>query len=102
MNLGMRWLHRLQNADEAVKRRWLIVFSAAAMCVVIFVWLSYFSALVSSPGATARVVEDQGSQNVGFWDTMKAGAGVLFGALKSAVSHVGEILAAPRSYIIKP
>ena len=99
---GKNFLERLQESDERTKRWWLIVCSCAAMGVVLFIWLRYFSALVNTGGEQMAAGSDQGSGSMSFAETMRAGAGVLFDRVKGAVSRFGEVIQAPRSYDITP
>lgn len=92
------FLERLQNADESVKKRWLVALSAIAMLIIIVVWTKYF-AFITQRGS---IGQESASGEFSFWETMKIGASVLWEDIRGILRDLGRILGAPRSYIIKP
>lgn len=98
------FLERLQSADEATKKRWLIVSAAVIMAIVIYVWLAYFNNLVAGFSESGQPVQaDSGGEGgVTFWQTMKNGLSVTFHGFTSGLHGLGNILQAPREYIINP
>jgi hypothetical protein len=97
------FLKKMQAADSASKKKILVVSSAVVMAIVVYVWLMYFNTLLvgagAPPAADAGVpAEERGS----FWETMKRGGVVLYERIMGGVSRLGEMLQAPREYIVKP
>jgi hypothetical protein len=45
-----KWLEKLQNADEARKKRWLIGLSAAAMIIIVALWIFYLKMTIDDAG----------------------------------------------------
>jgi hypothetical protein len=93
------FLGKLQNADESVKKRWLVALSAVSMLVIIVVWLKYFAFLTRPAGSLGQ---ERAGSDFSFWETMKTGLAVLWDELLAALRGVGRILGASRNYIIKP
>lgn len=92
------FLEKLQNADESIKKRWLVILSAISMVIIIIVWLKYFAFVIRPVGTLSQ--EDSGG-GFSFWETMKTGVSVLWGKLLGALRSLERILSAPRNYIIK-
>ena len=93
-------MQRLQSADERTKKRWVIILSAVAMVVIVFIWLKYFNTLVQPGGWDTPSAETE--ESFSFWQTMKAGLGVLYDKAAGGIQGLGNILQAPRDYLIKP
>ena len=96
----MNFLKRLQESDENVKRRWLILGSAVMMILVVFVWLNYFNALVQQASAPAPA--EQSERGLTFWQTFKSGLGIVFQTAGSKIKSWFEIVRSPKSYSIQP
>ncbi len=48
-------LHRIQNSPHHIKMRWLIAISAAAMILVVALWIAVFPAMVAlAPPSTTE------------------------------------------------
>ncbi len=94
------FLEKLQNSDESVKKRWLIVLSAISMLIIIIVWLKYF-AFITRPAGNLSPDAGRGEE-FSFWETMKTGASVLWGKFLGALQGLGRIFGTSRNYIIKP
>jgi hypothetical protein len=45
-----KWLEKLQNADETRKKRWLIGLSAAAMLIIVALWIFYLKMTIDNVG----------------------------------------------------
>jgi hypothetical protein len=104
----MDFLQKLQSAPEATKRRWTIIVTVIVMVIVIYVWLAYFNNLVKNFSATGQPPvasigpTSSGSNEASFWETFKSGVANLLGAFTGKLNALGNILNAPREYIIKP
>ncbi len=96
----MDFLKRLQESDENIKRRWLILSSAVMMIFIVFIWLNYFNTLVQQAGAPAPT--EQAEHGLTFWQTLKSGLGIVFQSIKANVSAWFEMLRSPKSYSIQP
>lgn len=95
------FLEKIQNAEESVKKRWLVFSSAIVMFVIIAIWIKYFAFIVQPMGGI-------GGDNLGtreefsFGDTMKIGISVIWAKLSDFFQAIGRMLYSPRNYIIKP
>lgn len=98
-----KFLEKLQNADEATKRRWMIFSTIVIMAVVVYVWAAYFNNLVAG-FSQAQPTEPPVSSAGGFtfWATLKNGTAVLYQAFMGKLHALGDVLNAPREYIITP
>ena len=67
---------RLQNSDEATKKRWLIIFSSAATIIIVVLWAAYLNYTVLSV---------EGSAN-----TLVAGRPTIFKIFTAGFSVVGK------------
>lgn len=83
-----KYLKKIQNSDEATKKRWLIVSSAIAMVLVISLWLVYINWTIKSVGDN---VEKQNLEP-GFWQIFKTGLKVAgesaWDGVKNSVSKI--------------
>ncbi len=111
----MNFLEKLQSTPEPVKRRWLISLTAVLMVVVIYVWLAYFNNLIiagfSQPAVPSSAEPGQipeqpnpmvAGDSVSLWQTLRNSAANLYGIFTEKLRALGDILNAPREYIIKP
>jgi hypothetical protein len=77
-----RFLRTLQRSDEARKKRWLKIFTGAAMVIVLSLWLVYINvsgvpALVQSPKAPAK------SSGESVLEIFRRGLNEIFSSVKS-------------------
>ena len=94
----MNFLKRLQESDENVKRRWLIVSSAVIMILIVFIWLNYFNTLIQQASSPV----DQAEYGLTFWQTFKSGLGIVSQGIAIKIKSWFEVLRSPRSYNIQP
>ena len=73
----------LQTKDEATKKNWLILLSAASMIVVITLWGFYVNYSIQD----LREVRE--NNNPGFFQTFKNGLGV---TAKELISQTGQLI----------
>ncbi len=104
------FLSKLQSADDATKKKWMIIGTAVIMAIVIYVWLAYFNTLFtgSPTAATAPAAVSDQRQSAApttatgpfqyFRDRMAS----IFQLFSNLVGGLGNIFKAPREYIIKP
>lgn len=93
------FLRKIQEGDEAAKRRWLVASSLVAMALVVFVWLNYFNALVQPAGTPPP---PDGVQGLTFWQTFKAGLKIVAQGIGGEIKSLWGAVRAPKSYNIQP
>lgn len=98
-----KFLEKLQNLDEATKRRWMFILSGIAMVVVVFVWLAYFNNLVSGFGESEiAIAESVEAESFPFFETAGSALAATYRAFWGLLRGFGEVLNEPREYIINP
>ena len=96
------FLEKLQSADESIKKRWMIILTIIVMTVVVYVWIAYFNNLIVSMSMSQQIVSSPPADSGSLWQTAKNGMASLYGIFIDKVHGLGQILQAPREYIIKP
>jgi hypothetical protein len=73
------------------------------MIIVIYAWLAYFNNMIAgfSQSQIAQTAEHQ-SDAVSFWQKIKNGTAIVYGGFMNELRILGDILKAPREYIIQP
>jgi hypothetical protein len=95
----MNFLAKLQSTDESTKKKWLILITVVSMMIVVSVWLKYFNNLVIGVNNNPTV---DGGSGFSFFETMKEGTAFLYDSLAQKMTGLGEVLNAPRNYIVSP
>ena len=100
-----KFLKKIQTGSEANKMRWLILFSAVAAVLVLFIWLKYFDSIiagqVNNQEVAGQQAEQETEQSFAFWQTFKAGLGVVFQSIADGVQFIFNAVSQPKNYIIK-
>jgi uncharacterized Rmd1/YagE family protein len=91
------FLQKIQNSDEATKKRWLIGATAISMILVIGLWLVYIQSTVKSIGNN---IGDQES-TVGFWQIFKNGLVVIFNSVKENIKIIISEITKSRTITIE-
>lgn len=81
-----RFIGKIQNSDEAIKKRWLIGASAASMIIVIAAWLFYISFVIKPIGSP-----ESPSADGQFWPIFKNGLVIVGAELKNLSGRVWDI-----------
>lgn len=95
------FIEQLQSLNEPKKTKVLVVATIIVMAVVVYFWLGYFSSIVSSVPQPAVAAQDQSAPMAqqqaepGFFQRMGSG-------MAAMVRAFGNILEAPRKYIVQP
>ena len=95
------FIKKLRESDEITKRRWLFLFSGISMLAVIFLWTKYFNTIVGPINAPEQDKQEI-SQSFPFWQTFKAGFGVVSDTAGGIANSLFNIISQPKSYDIKP
>jgi len=90
-------LQKIQNSDEATKKRWLIGAAAVSMILVISLWLVYIQSTVKSIGDN---IKDQES-TIGFWQIFKNGLVIAFDSIKENIKVIISEITKSRTITIE-
>lgn len=88
-----KFIEKLQNADEARKKRWLIGLSAAAMILIVGLWVIYLNFVLDKIGEPKQEAPSAPS-GAGFWQVMRTGAG-------KAINYITGIIGTERTITIE-
>jgi hypothetical protein len=116
------FFQKLQSLDEPVKQRILVAATIVIMVVVLYFWLMYFNGIVA--GARPEDVADNatagdamtgqsaaqqgaagavtGEEGMGPWQVVGRRIAFVYGGFMNMVRGLGNILQAPRQYIVRP
>ncbi len=97
-----KFLKKIQTGSERNKVRWLILFSVIAAVLVLFVWLKYFNLIIASQTNNQEIAGQEAGQGFAFWQTFKAGLGVVFQSIANGFHSIFNTINQPKSYMIKP
>ncbi len=113
-------LQKLQSLDEPTKRKVVVGASAVAMVIVVYFWVAYFNGLVAGFTQSPVVAETAPADATAPVDvtaqttpTMQptaqpsdvqgpTGVAWIFGQFMNMLHGLGNILQAPRQYIVRP
>ncbi len=62
-------LKQIQESDEQIKKRWLILMSVVSMAIIVVVWLFFLNSPIK--GGEANKVET--SEEISFWQVFNSG-----------------------------
>jgi hypothetical protein len=103
------FIEELQALDEPMKKKILVVATAIIMVIVVYFWLAYFNNLMVGASQTATIAQDQTAQPIAGTQPTQGGQAAepsmwanLWGNVAGALHRLGNILQAPRQYIIQP
>ena len=91
------FLRRIRQSDDRAKKRWLIIFSAIGMALVIFLWVSYLSVTLpknpeiasSSTEAAAAPSPEKGDS---FFKTLGAGWESIWSDIRKNAGSFGGLM----------
>lgn len=90
------FLRRIQNSDEATKKKWLIGASAVSMILVVGLWLIYIQ-------STIKVITNQTEEEsvIGFWQVLKNGLRVIFHSIKDNIKTIISEINKSRTIVVE-
>lgn len=82
LNKFKQFIYNIQNAEDNIKKRWLVILSGGTMLIVVALWVTYFNLTtvqVSSPevGAEAITKSDSPSRLDSLRQTLATGISVV-------------------------
>jgi len=72
---------KLQNSNEKTKKRWLIGLSAAAMFLIVMLWIVYLDFISDRIGRP----EQEAPSEISFWQVLKVGIERAVDSIKSSL-----------------
>lgn len=101
MNKIYEFIKELRESEEHIKRRWLFLISGISMVIIVFFWIKYFALLVG-PASQPKPEEQNSGQSFAFWETFKAGLGMISENAGKTLNSIMNAIRQPKSYEIKP
>lgn len=100
----LNFINEIRNAEENIKKRWLIILSGVTMAVVISLWVGYFNLTlprVTSPNGQGQAMENPpaGGQLTHIKKTLAAGFSVLMEKVNTKKSLI--IKAPERNFVLE-
>ena len=103
------FLTDLQSLDDRAKFKVLIVATAVVMVVVVYFWLAYFNNIIASvqtplaaDGGASQNATPAAQEEAGPWTIVMRAPAFLYGEFMGAMRWLGNVLQAPRQYIVQP
>lgn len=81
-------LKQIQESDEATKKKWLIIMTAAAMVIVIGLWLVYINYSIKSVDNDIAEINLEKSETA-FLEVFKKGLSVVGSSVKEKIKNFG-------------
>lgn len=81
------WIVKIQNSNESVKRKYLLIATAVTMVVIVGLWLIYIKITSQSIIPINQPQIDQSSQTQ-FWQVFKNGLNIVGGSLKQNFQNI--------------
>ena len=81
------FLEHLRQSDISVRRRWLFIFSAGAMLIILAVWLLSLNSLLAdygTPASATAVVETDGPS---FFEIVGTGSSAIVATLRERTAN---------------
>jgi hypothetical protein len=91
------FLNKIQNSNEAVKKRWLIGATAVSMILVVSFWLIYMQSTIQFSNNN---IEKQES-GVGFWQIFKNGLAIFSNSIKENIKMLFNEITQSRTITIE-
>ncbi|MEK7635836.1 MAG: hypothetical protein AAB405_01970 [Patescibacteria group bacterium] len=90
------FIEKLQNSDDAVKKRWLVIMSGLSMIIVIAIWLVFLNNLMQRHGENSS-----GQSETTFWQVFKTGLQIAGNSIKEKSADLIYKIIGEKTIIIK-
>ncbi len=104
----LKFLEKLQSADEGTKMIWIIIITSVIMVIVVYIWLMYFNNILAT-AVTPSITKTESIQQKdtdpaapSFVESMGQRAGSVYHIFIDKIGALGNILKTPREYIVEP
>ncbi len=92
-----KFIKKIQNSDENIKKRWLIASSAITMVLVIGLWLIYMNWSINSFNENAQKQKSE----TGFWQIFKTGLDVVGESIWNNVKNFAQKITGEKTIVIE-
>lgn len=87
----LKFIEKIRNSPEGIRRRWLVILSGSSMIVVIASWVLYINAVVQdTPSPVTESVEK--TQKPGLAEVFLTGLKIVTVQIKDSVTQVADYL----------
>lgn len=93
-------LKRIQESDEATKKKWLVAMSAISMIIVIGLWLAYMNYSIKTVDKNLAETKMEKSET-DFWEVFKKGLSVIGNSAKDKIKNFGYRIMGGETIIIE-
>ncbi|KKQ21789.1 hypothetical protein A2999_01360 [Candidatus Wolfebacteria bacterium RIFCSPLOWO2_01_FULL_38_11] len=90
-------IEKIQNSSEQTKKRWLFIFSAVSMIIIISLWLVYLN---YSLGKTSEIAKDEQTE-IGFFKVFQTGLKVVGSSLSQKAGDLIYKIMGERTVLMK-
>lgn len=90
-----KFLKKLQESDEKIKKIATAIGTAIVMIVIVLVWFRFFN-----PVTQSNVTTPPEQNQTSFFDTLKSGFKIVGGKIGDKIKNVSRSLGSSRQYII--
>ncbi len=91
-----RFIGRIQNSDEQIKRRWTILFSVTAIMVVTAFWILFMVRQISFVAPEITNIDEPG-----FWQIFKNGALMIFNSIGENIKNIFLLITEKNTIVIE-
>ncbi len=92
-----KFIKKIQNSDENIKKKWLIVSSTISIILVIGLWLVYMNWTLNLPDKTVQKQESE----TGFWQIFKTGLNVVGESIWNNIKNFAQKITGEKTIIIE-
>lgn len=96
MNSIKSFIVKLQNSEDSIKKRWLIIMSGLAMIIIIAIWLVYLNNIMGN----IEKRENKQSETA-FWQVFKTGLGIVGNSIKEKTSDLFYKMMGEKTIIVE-
>lgn len=91
-----RFIKRIQNSDEKIKRQWMILFSIATIMVIVAFWIFFTFRQESFSRVEISQVDEPG-----FWQISKNGTSVIFDSITDNIKSIFSLITKKNIIVIE-
>jgi len=93
-----KFIARIQNSGERTKRRWMILFSVAAIMAITAFWIFFTMSAFRVPSLVPSVAV---ADEPGFWQIFKNGMSVVFDSATESLKNIFSRITEKKTIVIE-